>query len=320
MLLETYSPSHMKAIIKGLGLTVVGETSNDFLCLCPFHGNRHTPSFSVSHEKGLFICFNPSCGERGTIVELVRRLSPRNEYEALRFILGTQKETSEHFENDLQAVLEDKPEFQEFPQDKLDELHHNLLTSNRGKAYLSQRGIDGQSIRTFGLGYSEAQDMIIVPVHSPTGIPVGLVGRSVEGKSFKNSTGLPKNRTMFNLHRARKLSSAVVIVESSFDAIKIHQAGFPNVVAALGGTMSKYNFDNLSRNFTKFIVMTDADLAGRDLGLSIADGLKNKETLWAAYSYDTLYPHDAKDAGDMTEEEIRQCINNSLPDIEYRML
>ena len=73
MLLETYSPSHMRAIVRQLGLQVVAETSNDFLCLCPFHGNRHTPSFSVSHQKGLYLCFNPSCNASGTIVELVKK-------------------------------------------------------------------------------------------------------------------------------------------------------------------------------------------------------------------------------------------------------
>ena len=62
-----YTPAHVKSIIKSLGLEIVGETSNDFLCFCPFHSNRHTSSFSVSREKGAYICFNPACGEAGEI-------------------------------------------------------------------------------------------------------------------------------------------------------------------------------------------------------------------------------------------------------------
>ena len=318
MLLETYSPSHMRAIVRQLGLQVVSETSHDFLCLCPFHGNRHTPSFSVSHQKGLYLCFNPSCEARGTIVELVKNLTKRNEFEALRFIMAAQKESVNNFEDELSEILDEKPEFADFDQNVLDRLHDQM--DERGRAYLNGRGINDESIEHFRLGYSASQDMVIVPVHSPDGAPVGLVGRSVEGKSFKNSTGLPRNKTMFNIHRARRASSTVIVVESSFDAIRVHQAGYPNVIASLGGSMSKINLENINRNFTKVIIMTDADTAGRELGITIANTLKNKEILWAHYSNDILYPHDAKDVGDMTEEEIRTCIENSLADFQYRMI
>ena len=318
MLLETYSPSHMRAIVRQLGLHVVSETSHDFLCLCPFHGNRHTPSFSVSHQKGLYLCFNPSCGVSGTIIELVKNITHRNEFEALRFIIAAQKESVAKFEDELAEILDDKPEFEEFSQDTLDRLHHGM--TDEGRAYLNGRGINDESIDHFKLGYSQAQRMVIVPVHSPDGIPVGLVGRSIEGKSFKNSTGLPRNKTMFNIHRARRASSTAIVVESSFDAIRVHQSGYPNVIATLGGSMSKINLNNINRNFNKVIIMTDADTAGRELGKTIASSLKNKEILWAHYSNDMLYPHDAKDVGDMTEEEIRICIENALADYEYRML
>jgi len=40
--------------------------------------------------------------------------------------------------------------------------------------------------------------------------------------------------------------------------------------------------------------------------------------LWSSYEYGKIYPHNAKDAGDMTDEEIKSCIKNSVSDIEYR--
>jgi 5S rRNA maturation endonuclease (ribonuclease M5) len=64
--------------------------------------------------------------------------------------------------------------------------------------------------------------------------------------------------------------------------------------------------------------MTDSDEAGRQLGYSIANKLKNKDILWASYEYGKIYPHDAKDAGDMTDEEIKACIKNAVSDMEYR--
>lgn len=313
-----YAPAHIKSIIKSIGLEVVGETNNDFLCYCPFHSNRHTSSFSVSREKGAFICFNPSCGEAGTLQELVRRVTHKNEFEVLRFISSMETEALENFDELLSEAMEEKPDFEEFPEETLDRLHADLAGNKNARDYLESREINTDSIRHFWLGYSSAMKMVVTPVHSPDGMCIGVVGRSIEGKSFKNSTNLPKSKTLFNVHRAKKIGDHVIVVESNFDAIRIHQAGFPNVVATLGGFLSAEQHKLLNRYFNRITIMTDSDLAGRELGLSIANKLRMKDVLWASCGYGKIYPHDAKDAGDMTDEEIKFCIKNAVSDIEYR--
>jgi DNA primase len=313
-----YAPAHIKSIIKSIGLEVVGETNNDFLCYCPFHSNRHTSSFSVSREKGAFICFNPACGEAGTLVELIKRVMDKNDFQAMRFISAKESEALDNFEELLSDAMEDKPKFEEFSEEILNRLHLDLFNSKEAMGYLESRGIDKESMQYFKLGYSSSMNMVVTPVHSVDAIPIGIVGRSIEGKSFKNSTNLPKSKTLFNVHNAKKVGDQVIVVESNFDAIRIHQAGFPNVVATLGGFLSTEQHNILNRYFNKIIIMTDSDTAGRELGKSISNKLRNKDILWASHSYGKIYPHDAKDAGDMTEEEIVKCIKNSVSDIEYR--
>jgi DNA primase len=313
-----YTPAHIKSVLKSIGLDIVGETSNDFLCYCPFHSNRHTSSFSVSREKGAFICFNPACGEAGTLQELVKRVMSKTEFEAMRFISSKEAEVLENFDELLAETMADKPVFEEFSTDTLNKLHLVLLSNNKAQEYFKSRGIDLDSINYFELGYSENMNMVTVPVHSPDSTPIGIVGRSIEGKAFKNSTNLPKSKTLFNIHRAKKIGDHVIVVESSFDAIRVHQAGFPNVVATLGGFLSTEQHNLLNRHFNKITIMTDADNAGRELGKSIANKLKFKDLLWASYEYGKIYPHDAKDAGDMTDQEIKACIKNSVSDMEYR--
>jgi DNA primase len=314
---QVYSASQIKSVLKSIGVDIIAETGNDFLCLCPFHGNRNTPSFSVSKERGAFICFNPSCGESGSIIDIVKRLTERNEFEAIRFIKVKEIENDIDFEDTLSSVLEDKPDFIEFSQETLDRLHADLAGNKDAKDYFESRGINEESMKHFALGYSSAMNMVITPVHSPDGMPVGLVGRSISEKRFKNSSGLPKNKTMFNLHRAKKLGGIVIVVESNFDAIRVHQAGFPNVVATLGGHISNDNINLLNKYFTKIIIMTDSDEAGRSLGKNIASKLRNKEVLWAMYDDEILYPHGAKDVGDMNDAEIKQCISNAIPHFQY---
>lgn len=313
-----YSTSHIKLVIKNIGIEIGGETSNDYMCYCPFHSNRHTPSFSISKQLGAFICFNPACGESGTLIELVKRVLQKNDYEAIRYVTSKESEALDNFDEVMTSMFEDKPEFVEFPQDVLDNMYNELGSSQVAQDYFKSRDIHEGSMHYFKLGYSLKQNMVIVPVHSPDGIPVGLVGRSISEKVFKNSTNLPRSKTMFNIHRAKKIGDQVIIVESSFDAIRLHQSGFPNVVATLGGHISTNNINLLNRYFNKIIIMTDADEAGRALGKNISNKLKNKDILWASYSYGKIYPHDAKDAGDMTIDEIRSCVKNAVSDIEYR--
>ena len=316
--LTQYAPNHIKSILKSLGLEVVGETSNDFLCYCPFHSNRHTSSFSVSRDKGAFICFNPACGEAGTLVELIKKVLHKNDFEAMRYIAAKETESLNNFDELMAEMLEDKPDFIEFSKDTLKDLYNSLSASKEAQDYFKSRGINVPEMTHFSLGYSPKQNMVTVPVHSPDGIAIGIVGRSIEGKSFKNSTNLPKSKTMFNIHRAKKIGDHVIVVESSFDAIRVHQAGFPNVVATLGGFISNEQHHLLNRYFNRITIMTDADEAGRALGMSIANKLKNKDILWASYEYGKIYPHAAKDAGDMSEDEIKACIKNAVSDIEYR--
>jgi DNA primase len=301
-----------------LGLQVTGEANNNLIMYCPFHSNRHTPSFSISEDNGAWLCYNPACGEAGNLLELVRRVLHKNDFEALRFIASQETEALNNFDELVTNMLEDKPEFEIFSQDTIDRLHADLAGNKTARDYLESRGINSDSMKYFRLGYSNALNMVVTPVHSPLADPIGIVGRSIEGKSFKNSTNLPKSKTLFNIHRAKKIGDQVIIVESNFDAIRIHQAGFPNVVATLGGFLSPDQQKLLNRYFNKIIIMTDADNAGRELGLSIATKLRMKDVSWASYEYGKVYPHDAKDAGDMTDDEIKQCIKNSVSDIEYR--
>ena len=313
-----YAPGHVKELVKEIGLKSHTDQNDQIAFYCPFHNNTHTPSCSINETSGAWICFNPSCGEFGSLVELVRRVLHVNDFQALRFIISKEGEILENFDSILEDILEDKPDFVEFSKDTLTNLHQGLMFSENAKGYLVSRGISLQSMSDFSLGYSDNMGMVTTPVHSPDGMAVGIVGRSVEGKSFKNSVDLPKSKTLFNVHRAKKIGDHVIIVESNFDAIRIHQSGFPNVVATLGGHISPTQISLLNRYFNKITIMTDSDLAGRELGHSIAGRLRNKNLLWASYEYGKVYPHGAKDAGDMTDEEIKACIKNAVSDIEYR--
>src|SRR5574338_767882 len=306
---EIYSENQVEAVLGALGVDVVSETETHFLCLCPFHGNTDTPAFAVSKTQGLYICFNPSCEESGKLPELVMALNDVNAMRAELFIAKRKNEAATYQRKE--AV--NPSHFEEWPQSKLDELASNFWNHQPAIDYMHGRKFEDDTLKYFGVGYSPRREypngrvrdeMVIVPMHDFKGMPIGLVGRSIEGKQFKNSKHLPKKYTCWNVHRARKESGTVIVVEYIFDAMRVHQAGYPNVIALLGGSFSDYHRDQISRYFNKIVIMTDfeqkkediitydncrkcggscrAHRPGRDLGRSIARGLKGKKVLWAA--------------------------------------
>ena len=317
---EAYTKADLRSILRSCNIDIISETGTDFLCLCPFHHNTDSPAFAASYSKGLFVCYNQNCSASGTVLDLVKKLTNRNDFEALRFISSSKQSEAEAFEDGLKDLLDDKPDFVAFPEETLKNLYNGLIKSEEAKEYLKSRKIDLSAMAHFAMGYSENMSMVTVPLHSPEGLPVGIIGRSIKDKKFKNSINLPRNKTMFNLHMAKREGGTIIVCESSFDVIRLWQAGFPNAVGTLGGSISDINIQNLNKYASTIIIMTDNDQAGRALGIKIAQKLKNKNVLWAKYDYNTIYPHLAKDVGDMTDEEIKQCIKNAIPHFEYAVM
>lgn len=288
-----YTKEQIKRVLSGAGVTVEAEVDSDYIIFCPFHSNTRTPAGEVDKTSGKFFCF--SCHHVADLVELVMTTSGRTYFESVRFIKN--KEVDSDLEKDINKALYVKPEFIQFDELILKRLHKNVYDSNKAKAYYSYRKINADSIIKFGLGYSEKQDMVTVPVHSPDGVAIGFVGRSIEGKEFKNTPGLPKSKTLFNLNRV-KTSSRVYIVESSFDAIRLDQVGFP-AVATLGATISNAQIDLLQKYFNDIIVIADNDEAGSGMKDRLIERLGSRVSV---IKLDNKY----KDIGDMEDEDIKK--------------
>lgn len=340
----TYTSEQVESVLNDIGVEIDYETHVEFVGFCPFHGNKFSPSFGVHQTNGKYLCFNPSCSESGNLVDLVKKVSGRNEFEARRFILEKSRGTGVSFEKQIRESLAKKVEYVEFSQEVLDQRYEDFWQNDQAKNYMmNERNFEEETLRHFRIGYSDSKKLIMVPMHSPDGLPIGVIGRSADSvnKIFKSSTNLPKSKTLWNMHRAKRTGDTVIVTEASFDAMRVHQAGYPNVVACLGGHFSPSHFEMLDRTFSTIIIMTDFDKKekhmymgckkcikrglklcvghnpGRDLGASIAAGLSRKKILWASYEEGVVYPNDAKDVGDMTDDEIRFCLKNAVSNFTY---
>ena len=288
----SYSEQQVKRVLVGSGIDIERDLDNDFIVFCPFHGNFRTPAGEVNKENGLFFCF--SCQHTADLIELVMHVTKRTYFESIRFINSKSVETD--FASDVMSKLKDKPDFVPFDDVLIKRLSVEALASPRAMRYFEGRKITEDSVRKFSLGYSQKQDMITIPVTAPDGMMVGFVGRSVEGKEFKNTTGLPKSKTLFNLHRV-KTSKQVYVVESSFDAIRLDQCGMP-AVATLGANVSNKQIELLRQYFNEIFVIADNDEAGGNMSERIVERLGGRVSI---IKIDKKY----KDIGDMDDESIR---------------
>ena len=301
-----YTKEQIKRVLTGSGVTVESELDADFMIFCSFHNNHRTPAGEVQKDSGMFFCF--SCQKSADLIELVMHTSGRTYFESARFIKS--KESEGNLEQDINKALYQKPEFVLFDELILKRLYNNLVSSDRAKDYFRYRKIELSSWSKFSLGYSEKQDMVTVPVHSPDGMPIGFVGRSIEGKEFKNTPGLPKSKTLFNLNRVKMLDS-VYVVESSFDAIRLDQVGL-SAVATLGANVSNTQIELLQKYFNNIIVIADNDEAGGNMKSKIVEKLGSRVSV---IKLDKQY----KDIGDMDDKSIKE-LDFSFDKSIYSML
>jgi len=290
---ELYTTQQIHRVITGAGIDIEAEYGTDYIIFCPYHNNNRTPAGEVSKESGLFFCFG--CQTTRSLTELIMHMTNRTYFETVRFIKS--KETETNIEAVVNKALHQMPDFVQYDELLIKRLCKQAIDSPRAMTYFEGRRITKESVIKFDLGYSEKQDSVVIPMQSPDGMSIGFVARTIEGKEFKNTPGLPKSKILFNLHRV-KASKIVYVVESSFDAIRLDQVGFP-AVATLGANVSSSQIELLKRYFTGVVLVADNDEAGAIMSERLTEKMGNLVTV---ISPDKKY----KDIGDMTDDEIRK--------------
>lgn len=157
--------------------------------LCPFHGEK-TPSFKVSEQKQFFKCFG--CGESGDVIAFVMK------YYHLDFMEAVKKLASEY------SIDIDEGSFRKgISKDKYYKLTKKVakrfvtnLFSGEGvaaEAYLSNRGVDKQTMAKFGLGYAlnnwtDTTDSL-GDDEKKMALEIGIIGSKQVGKSYDKFVG-----------------------------------------------------------------------------------------------------------------------------------
>ena len=273
------------------------SSGNEYIIFCPFHKNVNTPSFYINSKTGLWQCFNPSCGKKGNFRQLYRHVTGRSFSSHLSVDpVELQKKIDAGFikskeeELDLSTVSLDYTS-----KDSVDKLQPFI-----------NRGLSVETLKYFEIGFSEVKNRIVIPVRNQQYKIVGLIGRAIDAEQeprYLYNKGFKRADVLFNIQNAKHYSD-VIVVEGSVDAMKVHNAGFPNVVATLGAQISTYQVKLLKKYFDTIVIFSDNDLAGNAMRDAIMGLCRGKNIFTAQIS------EGCKDPGDMNTEAIQNSINN----------
>lgn len=144
--------------------------------------------------------------------------------------------------------------------------------------YLRSRNFTPDQMETAGLVvrreeggvYDRFRHRVMIPIRDTQGRVIGFGGRILDASEPKylNTSQTPlfdKSNVIFALDQAKRTilsGDQTVIVEGYMDVISAHQAGFKNVVAAMGTAVTSQHLHRLSRYTHNFVFALDADAAG----------------------------------------------------------
>jgi DNA primase len=216
----------------------LSKTGQNYRALCPFHPEK-TPSFFVSPSKQIFHCFG--CGKGGDVLSFLMEYEKLSFIEALS-ILAT-KAGIEFQINKSSTYSISKDKLYRIYEIATEIYSKKLSESQIAQKYLTERGINQESIEIFKIGYApEEKDFlyqqlkklgldekiiktsglvsnfmdffrnrIIIPIHDLTGRIVAFGGRLIEQEStlpkYINSKDTPifkKGNSIFGLWQAKQ--------------------------------------------------------------------------------------------------------------------
>lgn len=97
--------------------------------------------------------------------------------------------------------------------------------------YPTERGVNPEVARHFGLGYNRGKGSmggrIVTPIHDENGFLVAYAGRSIDQTEPRHRfpARFRKSQVPFNLHRAAAEGRSVIVVEGFFDCLKGARGG-----------------------------------------------------------------------------------------------
>ena len=277
------------------------KKGREFWACCPFHGEK-TPSFSVSQSKQFYHCFG--CQQSGNAIGFLMEYDHMEFVEAIETLAGSLG---------LEVPYEKGSGPPRPAQKGLDPMYAameacagyyqaELKKSQAVIDYLKNRGISGQTAKTFAIGYAPPgwnnlegdtkllletgmlvekdsgnhydrfRNRLMFPIRDRRGRTIAFGGRVIDpddNPKYLNSPESPlfhKGEEIYGLYELRKAVTnieRIYVTEGYMDVVALAEHGVETAVATLGTAINNRQIESLFRVCKNLVFCFDGDAAGR---------------------------------------------------------
>lgn len=300
--------AHFGIDMKGTGSKLVG--------CCPLHDGDNPRAFHVDTEKNVWKCFT-GCDKTdrsgGGVIDFVAKKEGVEFRDAAlilkQWFLTDAREHKKRRQSRVKLIrpqrnTEQGAQKSEPPAAAAHDvvnppLDFKLHLRHEHPYLQDERQVPVELAEEFGIGYCPRGIMagrIAIPIHDKDGNLVAYAGRDTKDREpkYKLPAGFKKQLELYNLHRAQEHVGrfGLILVEGYFDVLRVHRAGFPNVVALLGCSMSDAVERHIIDATDRVIILFDGDEAGRACTRDVAQRLVRKLYIHIV----RLQPHEQPDS------------------------
>ena len=284
-------------LVRFYGLTNLKRDGDKLIGPCPVHGGDSPRAFHADLSKNVYHCFT-KCQGGGNQLDLVAKkdgISIRDaalKLQAFFLTEGTRPSPpapasaappttppaaalrTAPVAPPIAAPTPTKKDAEQSDDEGGNEpLTIKLVLAGDHPHLVTDRRLLPETVAAFGVGYCARgilRGMIAIPIHDEDGDLVAYAGRRLkpsdirEHGKYKLPKGFKKERVLYRFHAAKDSAkeSGLIVVEGFFAAMKLFEAGLPNVVATMGVEVSAYQAKLLA-TAKDVVVLFDGDEAGQ---------------------------------------------------------
>ena len=276
------------------------KKGREYWACCPFHGEK-TPSFSVSSSKQFFHCFG--CQKSGNAVGFLMDYDHMEFVEAIESLAhslgievpyeqGTAPAKPAQGLESMYQSMEQSAQYYEV----------QLKQTSQAIDYLKDRGISGQTAKTYAIGYAPQgwnnlggdekqlvetgmlvkketgkpydrfRHRLMFPIRDRRGRTIAFGGRVInpeDNPKYLNSPESPlfhKSDEIYGLYELKKAVTnidRIYVTEGYMDVVALAEHGVKTAVATLGTAINNRQIESLFRVCKNLVFCFDGDAAGK---------------------------------------------------------
>ena len=189
---------------------------------------------------------------------------------------------------------------------------YSLAVYKSGKEtykYFFNRGFTKEDMKEYMIGRDLQNKTVTIPVYYEDGELAGVIGRYISKNRAHNERykiyNFEKSKVLFPIDKVEVVDDTLIIVESQFDCMMMRKWGMKNVLATMGGTISKAQANIIAGKCSKVALLFDNDEGGRKATEKAVRLLKGRVRILPF-----TYPDESlgKDPSEWGEDATYKCV------------